>query len=212
MLRTLIKDYSILIFVRVASRAIDFFLKIFVIRAIDPNIFATTVHFELITNVALFYTKTCLKNSYQKRAEGLTDREMAISASNLMLLGVPICLVVAAAMVGVEALFSSTHINYFIAAAALHAVAAVIESLQESFLAKLVLEMKYDRIGRNELISLMAKSSVLWVSIYMGWFHTYGVLVFGSSQLAYSLMLIVLTFFETKCSSYILRKVKCDGK
>lgn len=45
MLKTLAKDYSILFFVRIASRVIDFFLKIFVIRAIDPNIFATTVHF-----------------------------------------------------------------------------------------------------------------------------------------------------------------------
>ncbi len=68
MLRTLAKDFSILLFVRVFSRAIDFFLNIFVIRAIDPTIFASTVHFQLIMNVALFYSKTCLKNSYQKRA------------------------------------------------------------------------------------------------------------------------------------------------
>lgn len=57
-------------------------------------------------NVALFYTKTCLKNSYQKRAEGLSDRQMAISASNLMLLGVPICFVVAVGMVAAAGIFS----------------------------------------------------------------------------------------------------------
>lgn len=100
MLRTLFKDYSILFVVRIFSKVIDFLLKLSVIRSIDPNIFASTVHFELIKNMALFYTKNCLRNSYQKRAEGLSLRDMTTSASNLMLLGVPICFVVACFMVG----------------------------------------------------------------------------------------------------------------
>jgi type IV secretory pathway VirB3-like protein len=145
-------------------------------------------------NVALFYTKTCLKNSYQKRAEGLSDYSLAVSASNLMLLGVPICLVVAIFMVGAEFVFSSTNLNYFLAAAALHGLSAVIESVQETFMAKLVLEMKYDKIGKNEIISLLSKSAVLWLGIYRGWFHDYGVLVFGVSQLMYSVTLTILTY------------------
>jgi type IV secretory pathway VirB3-like protein len=72
-----------------------------------------------------------------------------------MLLGVPTCLVVALFMVGAEVIFSSTNLDYFLVAAALHGLSAVIESLQETFMAKLVLEMKYDKIGKNEIISLL---------------------------------------------------------
>jgi hypothetical protein len=66
--------------------------------------------------------------------------------------------------------------------------------VQETFMAKLVLEMKYDKIGKNEIISLLSKSAVLWLGIYRGWFHDYGVLVFGVSQLMYSVTLTILTY------------------
>lgn len=114
MLRTLFKDFSILFIVRVFSRVIDFFLNIFVIRAIDPNIFSSTVHFQLIMNVALFYTKTCLKNSYQKRAEGLNQKDTVTSATNLMLVGVPVCLLITTFMVTAENLFNTSDLKFFL--------------------------------------------------------------------------------------------------
>jgi O-antigen/teichoic acid export membrane protein len=139
MLRTLFKDFSILFIVRVFSRVIDFFLNIFVIRAIDPDIFASTVHFQLIMNVALFYTKTCLKNSYQKRAPDLSQSALITSASNLMMLGVPICLLISIFMVAAENLLNDSQLKFFFSTALLYGVSSVVESLQEAFATKLVL-------------------------------------------------------------------------
>jgi hypothetical protein len=48
----------------------------------------------------------------------------------------------------------------------------------------------------------------------VGWglFHKFGVLVFGVSQLMYSVMLTLLTYRETKCGDYIGKRIQYDGK
>ena len=73
---------------------------------------------------------------------------MTVSATNLMLAGVPICSLIVLAMICGEGLLNSSPMAWFSAAVALTGLAAIFESLQESFASKLVLELNYDKIAR----------------------------------------------------------------
>ncbi len=53
---------------KIFSKIIDFVLNILVIRDIDPQIFGLTLYFNLLYGLILFYSKNCLKNSYQRRS------------------------------------------------------------------------------------------------------------------------------------------------
>ena len=68
MLGNLAKNFSFIVLGRVGSRIADFVLKILIVRSLNPKVFASTVHFQLILNVSLFYVKNCLKNCYQKQS------------------------------------------------------------------------------------------------------------------------------------------------
>lgn len=150
MLGSLAKGYSFIALVRIGSRVFDFFLNILVIRAINPNLLASTVHFQLILNIALFYTKNCLRNTYQKRPETLSETQTIISASNLMLLGVPITLLLAISVVAIQLYLNNytSTLQYFALTCVLYGMSGVLESLYETFICKLLLSFNYQRIAK----------------------------------------------------------------
>ena len=59
---------------------------------------------------------------------------------------------------------------------------------------KLVLQSDYQKMTQIEIASLLFKSIVMWAAVYFDLFSRYGVLIFGISQLIYSLVLLVFGF------------------
>ncbi|EAR82704.2 RFT1-like protein (macronuclear) [Tetrahymena thermophila SB210] len=202
------KGLSILFVMKIFSRVIDFVLNILVIQEVEPTIYGLTIHYMILTNIVLFYTKMCLKNSYQKRGQKANQSEIVQSAKNMMIFGIGFTIFIGIICGAVWYYWYNNLNEHFTQGLACYILACIIESMCEPLLSKFVLNFNYSVGAKSEAIAVFTKTLFLFFLTKVNIFHT--LVNFGLSQIFYASMMLLCCLFFGGYQSLIPSKV--EGK
>ncbi|EGR27152.1 nuclear division rft1-like protein, putative [Ichthyophthirius multifiliis] len=204
-----IEGFSILFLMKVFSRVIDFLLNILVIRELDPQIYGLTIHYMIITNVVLFYSKNCLKNSYQKRGIKNINNILFASAQNLMIFGLYFTIIIGFITLCFWNYYYTQYDSNFIYGAIFCVLGCIFDCMCEPLLSKYILNFEYSISAKSEAFSFFGKTLILFFLTKFNFFHT--LINFGISQMVQGFIMLFFCIYFTGENMHLFPK-KLEGQ